>query len=90
MKEKILQFLHDEDGLTMVEYAVAGALIAAALVGAFVSFGDQVTSLNHPYNGGNLLVMSILRRRSVCAPASQDTAPLLQQTSIEKNAGRLA
>ena len=45
MKEKILQFLHDEDGLTTVEYAVAGALIAAALVAAFVSLGDQVAAV---------------------------------------------
>ena len=45
MKEQILQFLHQEDGLTMVEYALAGALIAAALVAAFVVFGDQVADL---------------------------------------------
>ena len=45
MKEKLLQFLHDEDGLTTVEYAVAGALIAAALVTAFVSLGGQVATL---------------------------------------------
>ena len=45
MKNKILQFLHDEDGLTAVEYAVAGALITAAVVTAFVSLGDQVEAL---------------------------------------------
>ena len=45
MKEKILQFLHDEDGLTSVEYAVAGALISAAVVAAFVSLGDQVAAV---------------------------------------------
>ena len=42
MKEKLLLFLHDEDGLTSVEYAVAGALITAAVVAAFVSLGDQL------------------------------------------------
>ena len=45
MKEKLLQFLHDEDGLTTVEYAIAGALITAALVATFVSLGDQVATL---------------------------------------------
>ena len=46
MKEKILKFLHDEDGLTTVEYAVAGALISAAVVAAFVSLSDQVEALS--------------------------------------------
>ena len=45
MKKKILQFLHDEDGLTTVEYAVAGAMITAAVVAAFVSLGDQVAAV---------------------------------------------
>ena len=45
MKKKILQFLHDEDGLTAVEYAVAGALITAAIAAAFVSPGGQVEAL---------------------------------------------
>ena len=45
MKEKILQFLHDEDGLTAVEYAMAGGLITAALVAAFVSLGDPVVAV---------------------------------------------
>ena len=45
MKEEILQFLHDEDGLTSVEYAAAGALITAAIVAAFVSLGDQVAAV---------------------------------------------
>lgn len=45
MKEKLLQFLHDEDGLTTVEYAAAGALIAVVAVTAFVSLGGQVAVL---------------------------------------------
>jgi len=32
----------DESGLTTVEYAVAGALISIAVVGAFTSLGTQV------------------------------------------------
>ena len=42
MKDKLMQFLRDEEGLTTVEYAVAGALVAAAVVVAFGALGDQV------------------------------------------------
>ena len=42
MKEKMMKFLRDEDGLTTVEYAVAGALVAAAVVTAFTQLGGQV------------------------------------------------
>ena len=42
MKEKLMQFLRDEEGLTAVEYAVAGALVAAALVAAFTALGEGV------------------------------------------------
>jgi pilus assembly protein Flp/PilA len=35
-------FLHGEEGLTMVEYAIAGALVAAATVTAFTSLGQSV------------------------------------------------
>ena len=42
MKEKIMKFLSDESGLTTVEYAVAGALVAAAVVTAFTNLGTAV------------------------------------------------
>lgn len=42
MKEKIVAFLRDEEGLTTVEYAVAGALVAAAVVLAFTALGTSV------------------------------------------------
>lgn len=35
---------HEEEGLTMVEYAVVGALIVAAAVGAFTTLGTNMTS----------------------------------------------
>jgi len=38
----IYNFLREEEGLTTVEYAVAGSLIAAAVVGAFTALGGQV------------------------------------------------
>lgn len=42
MKEQIMKFISDEDGLTTVEYAIAGALVAAALVTAFSLLGKAV------------------------------------------------
>ena len=42
MKEKIMKFLRDERGLTTVEYAVAGALIAAAVAASFDALGTAV------------------------------------------------
>jgi len=42
MKRKIMTFLRSEKGLTTVEYAVAGALVAAAVVLAFDALGVQV------------------------------------------------
>jgi pilus assembly protein Flp/PilA len=42
MKEKLMNFLRDEEGLTTVEYAVAGALITVAVVAAFTTLGGSV------------------------------------------------
>jgi len=42
MKTFILSFLRDEEGLTTVEYAVAGSLIALAVVTAFTDLGTAV------------------------------------------------
>lgn len=54
MKQKIMNFLRDEEGLTTVEYAVAGALVAAAVVVAFqalgVSVGNVITGLDTAVN----------------------------------------
>lgn len=41
--EKVRAFVRDEDGLTMVEYAVAGGMIAAAGVVSFQLLGVEVT-----------------------------------------------
>lgn len=45
MKDKTMNFLHDEEGLTTVEYAMAGALIAAALVATFQALGLSVAGV---------------------------------------------
>lgn len=42
MKTEILKFLRDEDGLTMVEYAIAGGLITLGAVAAFTALGTAV------------------------------------------------
>ena len=39
---RIKRFLRDEEGLTTVEYAIAGGMIALAVVLAFGLLGDQV------------------------------------------------
>jgi len=38
----LVKFFRDEEGLTTVEYAVAGSLIALAVVGAFTLLGTTV------------------------------------------------
>lgn len=40
--KELNRLLNDEDGLTTVEYAVAGALVAAAVVTAFTELGGEV------------------------------------------------
>ncbi len=42
MKKKVLTFLRDEEGLTIVEYAVAAGLISAAVVVAFTTLGARI------------------------------------------------
>ena len=42
MKKQVMTFLRDEEGLTIVEYAVAAGLIAAGAVLAFTALGAEV------------------------------------------------
>jgi len=44
IKSSVLKFVKDEDGLTIVEYAVAGGLITLAVVTAFDSLGAAVVT----------------------------------------------
>jgi pilus assembly protein Flp/PilA len=45
------RFIHEEDGLTTVEYAVAGTLIGLAVVAAFTQLGNAVgNSINEIEN----------------------------------------
>lgn len=45
MKTKIMKFLRDEEGLTIVEYAVAAGLISAAAILAFQALGLTVAGI---------------------------------------------
>ncbi len=38
----LIEFLRDEEGLTTVEYAIAGTLIGLAVVTAFTQLGESV------------------------------------------------
>jgi len=38
-----MKFLKDEEGLTMVEYAIAGGLVGAGAVAAFRALGGEVS-----------------------------------------------
>ena len=42
LKQEIKRFIQDEEGLTTVEYAIAGALVGLAVVTAFTDLGDAV------------------------------------------------
>ncbi|KMM79972.1 Flp family type IVb pilin [Pseudomonas deceptionensis] len=42
LKTSVLKFINDEDGLTIVEYAVAGGLITLGAVAAFITLGTNV------------------------------------------------
>jgi pilus assembly protein Flp/PilA len=45
VKIKIMAFIHDQDGLTIVEYAVAGGLIAATAAASFIALGGTVDGI---------------------------------------------
>jgi pilus assembly protein Flp/PilA len=42
IKERLLGFIRDEEGLTTVEYAIAGGLVGAGVIGAFALLGGEV------------------------------------------------
>ena len=44
IKTSVMKFVKDEDGLTIVEYAVAGGLITVAVVAAFIVLGGNVNT----------------------------------------------
>jgi pilus assembly protein Flp/PilA len=45
VKDKLLAFFREEEGLTIVEYAVAAGLITATVAGAFFALGGTVEGI---------------------------------------------
>ena len=45
MIDPLIKFLRDEEGLTTVEYAIAGGLVGAAIVLAFIALGGTVGNI---------------------------------------------
>jgi pilus assembly protein Flp/PilA len=43
--KNIMKFVRNEEGLTTVEYAIAGGLVGAAVIAAFGLLGDQVARI---------------------------------------------
>ena len=40
--KNVMRFIRDEEGLTTVEYAIAGGLVGAGVIGAFNLLGKEV------------------------------------------------
>ncbi len=51
VKEKLITFLHTEEGLTIVEYAVAAGMITLLVVGAFTNLGGAVDTVIRTITG---------------------------------------
>ena len=45
MKQHVMKFFREEDGLTTVEYAIAGGLVGAAVIAAFILLGEEVARI---------------------------------------------
>ena len=45
MKSTLISFWQEEDGLTVVEYAIAGGLIGAAVIASFKALGLTVAGI---------------------------------------------
>jgi pilus assembly protein Flp/PilA len=44
-KQAFIAFLREEEGLTVVEYAIAGGLVSLGVVTAFTNLGDEVARI---------------------------------------------
>ena len=42
LKQAVMNFIREEEGLTIVEYAIAGGLISVAVAGMFTELGAAV------------------------------------------------
>lgn len=54
LKQALTRFIREEEGLTIVEYAVAGGLITVAVAGMFTQLGQAVlTRITQLWNAVN-------------------------------------
>lgn len=44
LKQAVMEFIREEEGLTVVEYAIAGGLVGLAVVEAFTGLGTAVAT----------------------------------------------
>ena len=51
LKNAIAKFIRDEDGLTTVEYAIAGGLVGAGVIAAFNLLGVEVARVINAITG---------------------------------------
>ena len=49
--EKLIAFLRDEEGLTVIEYAVAAGLITATIAVALLALGISINTIITTLNG---------------------------------------
>lgn len=42
IKKKLIALLREDEGLTTVEYAIAGGLVGVTVIGAFLALGTEV------------------------------------------------
>lgn len=45
LKQAAINFIREEEGLTVVEYAIAGGLVGLGVVTAFTQLGQQVARI---------------------------------------------
>ena len=45
MSKQVMKFLQNEEGLTTVEYAIAGGLVGAAVILSFTALGTAVKNV---------------------------------------------
>ncbi|WP_198683439.1 Flp family type IVb pilin [Peristeroidobacter agariperforans] len=50
LKQAVAEFIREEEGLTVVEYAIAGGLIGLAVITAFQALGGTVASIIQAIN----------------------------------------
>ena len=56
-KKALLAFLRDEEGLTTVEYAIAGGLVGAGVILAFDLLGEEVARVIDDITGALELIV---------------------------------